>query len=433
VANSEQLDLLRKGVESWNQWREKNPGQRAQLREADLREADLNEANLRGASLLRANLSGANLSGAGLREAQLRGANLSGANLSGAYLVAANLRGAYLVEADLTRASLRGANLSGAYLVGANLRGAYLVEADLTRASLSGANLLRANLSLADLSGANLRGARLREANLSLADLSRARLREADLREANLSRAELHRADLREANLSRAVLVETNLTQATLDGCSIYGISAWDLELGGTTQSDLVITREGEPRITVDDVEVAQFVHLLLSNPKTRDVINTIGRKGVLILGRFSERKPVLDAIRTEVRRQKYVPIVFDFERPTDRDFSETVMMLAGMSRFIIADITRPKSVPLELDLTVPRYMIPFVPIIQEGERPFAMFRDLWPKHRDWVLDLLEYDSVEELVQVFEQAVIEPANEMHAQLEARKAKELVTRHAKDCG
>jgi hypothetical protein len=34
--------------------------------------------------------------------------------------------------------------------------------------------------------------------------------------------------------------------------------------------------------------------------------------------------------------------------------------------------------------------MVPFRPIIEEGEKPFAMLQDLWSKHRDWVLaDLL--------------------------------------------
>src|SRR4030095_7390523 len=104
----------------------------------------------------------------------------------------------------------------------------------------------------------------------------------------------------------------------------------------------------------------------------------TIGKKGVLILGRFSdiERKSVLDAIRTELRRQGYIPMVFDFERPTDRDFTETIMTLAGLCCFIIADITKPRSAPLELQATVPSYMTPFIPIIREGEEPFAMFKD---------------------------------------------------------
>jgi hypothetical protein len=91
-----------------------------------------------------------------------------------------------------------------------------------------------------------------------------------------------------------------------------------------------------------------------------------------LILGRFTERKDVLEAIKKEVSRLDLLPIVFDFERPTDRDLTETIMTLAGLSRFIVADITAPKSVPLESHATVPNYMVPFVPLIQDGEKPFS-------------------------------------------------------------
>ncbi len=90
----------------------------------------------------------------------------------------------------------------------------------------------------------------------------------------------------------------------------------------------------------------------------------------MLILGRFTpERKAVLDAIREALRQRDYLSIVFDFERPTARDFTETIMTLAGMRLFIIADITNPKSSPLELQAVVPNYMVPFVPIIQEGDK----------------------------------------------------------------
>jgi len=39
-----------------------------------------------------------------------------------------------------------------------------------------------------------------------------------------------------------------------------------------------------EPRITIDNIEVAQFIYLLLHNEKIRDVIDTITSKAVLIL-----------------------------------------------------------------------------------------------------------------------------------------------------
>jgi hypothetical protein len=41
------------------------------------------------------------------------------------------------------------------------------------------------------------------------------------------------------------------------------------------------------------------------------------------------------------------------------------------MSRFVIADITNPKSSPKELEAIVPDYQIPFVTIIHKDEKPF--------------------------------------------------------------
>jgi hypothetical protein len=54
---------------------------------------------------------------------------------------------------------------------------------------------------------------------------------------------------------------------------------------------DLVITPPNESPIQVDNLEVAQFIYLLLNNEKIRDVIDTIGKKAVLILGRFTPHR----------------------------------------------------------------------------------------------------------------------------------------------
>ena len=89
-----------------------------------------------------------------------------------------------------------------------------------------------------------------------------------------------------------------------------------------------------------------------------------------------------------------------DFESSSARDITETIKTLAGLSLFIIADITNPRSAPLELQATVPDYQIPFVPVIEEGEPPFSMFMDLVIKY-DWVLPPLSYASVEVLTEGF--------------------------------
>jgi len=115
----------------------------------------------------------------------------------------------------------------------------------------------------------------------------------------------------------------------------------------------------------------AQFIYLLL-NAKMRNVIGTIGKKGVLLLGRFTEgRIQVLERLRDKLRSLGFVPMVFNFDKPETKDFTETVRLLANLSHFIIADLTNPGSTPLELQAIVPDFMVPLISILEEGQEPF--------------------------------------------------------------
>jgi hypothetical protein len=173
-------------------------------------------------------------------------------------------------------------------------------------------------------------------------------------------------------------------------------------------QQNLVITSGDEPEITVDNVEVAQFIYLLLHNQKIRDVIDTITSKAVLILGRFTdERKAVLNALRGELRKHDYLPILFDFAVPATRDITETVSLLARMARFIIADLTDPSSIPKELEAIVPTLAVPVQPLLKGPSRPYAMFKDYWKY--DWVLSIHWYEGIEPLLATLAEKVIAPA------------------------
>ena len=182
-----------------------------------------------------------------------------------------------------------------------------------------------------------------------------------------------------------------------------------------------------EPEVTVDNIEVAQFVYLLLHNEKIRDVIDTVGKKGVLLLGRFTEgRIAVLERLRDELRKRGYLPIVFNFDKPETKNLTETVRLLAGLSHFVIADVTDPKSVPLELQATVPQVMVPFSPIIEEGEKPFAMLEDLL--HYDWVFPPICYSSLDAVIASLDEKIIGPAEARFAELLARKAETMKGEH-----
>jgi len=395
------------------------------------------EANLEGANLAGANLGVADwASNSTLGRTDLQKANLQKAILCDAILTEAYLVEADLSRADLSRAKLEKADLRNATLIETNLRSvhgseAHFEGADLPRANLQSAILVNASFREADCTEACFRKARLVGADLRLANFTQANLRGSSLIEADLRETDLSNADLRETDLTAAILVNTNIDGALLSGSSVYSINVWDLHGDFAEQKDLVITPQDAAAITVDNIKVAQFIYLILNNIEIRDVINTLTSKSVLILGRFRvpERKAILDALRNKLREYDLLPIVFDFDRPTNKDFTETIKTLAGLSFFVIADVTNPKSTPLELQATIPDYQIPFVPIIQEGEEPFAMLADL--QTRPWVLDTLSYSSVDMLLKALKPAIIDPAIQMHNELQLIKAKKPKIKSAKD--
>jgi hypothetical protein len=180
----------------------------------------------------------------------------------------------------------------------------------------------------------------------------------------------------------------------------------------------LIVTQDDEPRVTVDDVEVAQFIYLLLNNDRIRDVIDTITSKVVLILGRFTdERKAILDALRDELRRRNYSPIQFDFDKPRNRDITETVSTLAHMARFIIADITDAKSIPQELGSIVPHLpSVPIQPLLHVSSSEYGMFEHF--TRYPWVLPVYRYTDEGSLLLTLQVKVIDPAEKKAIQLKS---------------
>jgi len=293
------------------------------------------------------------------------------------------------ISPDLFEANLRRANLNRADLS----------EADLNRADLSRANLIGANLSRADLIGANLSRANLIAADLIGANLS----------EANLGRADLSGADLSGALLNKAILAETNLSKANIADCNVYGVFAWNVTLDEARQTDLIVTPRGEPLITVDNLGVAQFIYLLLSNEELREVIDTVTANAVLVLGRFTpERKAVLDRLREALRSRGYLPILFDCDKSAGRDLTETISTLAHLARFIIVDLTEARGIPHELQRIVPDLpSVPIQPFLASSDREYARLEDF--KDYPWVLRPYRYKNQETLLENLEKKVIAPA------------------------
>ncbi len=317
-----------------------------------------------------------------------------------------DLHQAVLKKADLHKLNFRGADLCGANLVGA----------DLSRMNLQNVNLSRADLREANLSGTDLTGANLSSANLSGANLSLA----------YCGWVNFSMTDLRRSNLNRAVLINTNLRKADLTGCSVYGISVWDVRLEEAAQADLIITPPGEPTIAVDNLKVAQFVSLLLNNRDLCDVVNTVTAKVVLILGHFNyNHKQVLDALRTELRKRNYLPVVFDFDAPSSRNITDEIFALAHMSRFVIVDMGSSENVFIELQHIVPNLRsIPVQPLLQASIEDYDALDQL--AKYPWFLNVYRYKDVTDLLGSLEEYVIEPPEKYYEHEHSQDGDNLAT-------
>lgn len=225
------------------------------------------------------------------------------------------------------------------------------------------------------------------------------------------------------ADLIGVQLIKANLSQANLSGCRVHGTSTWNTQVNETIQEGLIITRYDELDITVDHLEIAQFIYLLLNNSKIRDVIDTITSKVILILGRFtSERKQVLDALKDELRKRNYTPVIFDFEKPASRDLTETISTLAHLARFIIVDLTDPSSAPHEVATIIPHCIVPVQPLLLQNDLnpryEYAMFYDLRGRYH-WVLPTVRYQDKADLLSSLKEKVIDPAEQKAKELEKR--------------
>lgn len=405
------LKIIRKGIKTWNKWRVDHPQINPNLTGITLEYPRFKNADFSYTDLRKSWLSWADLTHADLRHARL----------NDIFLVGAKLAGANLQNADFTSANLSGTDFTNANLKNANLRNIHAPNANFNSANLLNANFRYANCLEVNFSNTNLTNANFKDSSLKGVNFENSNLTSANFSSANLTNSNLSNCKLIQTILQSSILINSNLSNSILKKCLIHGISVWDINLNETIQEDLFINDQSrEATITVDNLEVAQFIYLLLNNEKIRDVIDTIGKKAVLILGRFTqERKAVLDALRNALRCRNYLPILFDFNKPSTKDYTETVSTLAHIAKFIIADLTDPSSIPKELEAIVPTLAVPVQPILMRN-KPYSMFQDYWKYY--WVLKEYRYKNLPKLLESLDSRVIAPAEKMAEELaEKRKA------------
>jgi uncharacterized protein YjbI with pentapeptide repeats len=329
---SEHVARMKEGSDVWNQWRREHPDIRPSLRDCDF-EREIHEYE-------------------GMYDFPL------------------------FDRFDLSRVDLHGIAARNSNFVDCRFDGAAINFADLCFSQFNNCTFIGVSMRVTRIGSASFIGCKFEEADLAYCSAEETSFRGSRF---------LH------SSLNHVSLVKADFTDAVIDLTSVYGVSAWDLKLTCCEQRDLVIT-EDDNMITVDNLAVAQFIHLLIHNANIRHVIDTITSKVVLILGRFTpERKAILRSIRNVLKKKDYVPVLFDFQGPASRDLTESISVLAHLSKFVIADLTEPRSIPHELSVIAPALpSVPIQPIIEAGDTPFGMFEhfNAYP----WVLPIKEYE-----------------------------------------
>ena len=272
---------LKKGVDSWNRWREANPRVRPDLKGAHLENVNLDGANLKNTTFggrYQANRN--DWRDCKIKNASFKGANLEGATFEGCYIEDSRFDNAKLSDASfdsdghnyqtrivnvhfdgarMVRVNLCDVKFGNAWFIGADMRraqikrvenykynskldftNAVLTFSDFYMSTLKETKFTNAKLILAKFSGvkfekANFYNANMRSATLtSMEDLGGTRFEKVNLIRANLNGATLrntrfNRSDLSEASLSpvycygrvnfnSSKLFNTNFKNARLQG-----------------------------------------------------------------------------------------------------------------------------------------------------------------------------------------------------------------------
>jgi uncharacterized protein YjbI with pentapeptide repeats len=421
MKKEEVLELINNGFQEWNDFRKTRYTLPIDLSELnlsckDLRNYDFSYCILTHTNLQKTHLGNANFKGVKANHANFRNAYFNKSTFESSDLRDTNFKGTIIKNSNFdfslcNRSDFSGSRIQKTSFISANIRESQFCSTLLDGVSLTKAHFERSLFRDAKLFNSELPLVKLNDSQILLTEISNCNFKTSMLYNSIFDGCKFEKCDLSNAlftsgKINNSIILESNLTkinfrnsQLTADtfvGCDlskskIFGVSAWKLSLINTIQEDLRISDVGEPKITIDNIEVAQFIYLLINNEKLRNVISTITSKVILILGRFtSERMQVLNLLRDELRHRNYLPVLFDFENSPNRDITETVTTLASLSKFIIADITDPKSIPQELSQIVPHMTsVPVQPIILRGHSEYGMFEHF--QRYPWVLSIIEY------------------------------------------
>lgn len=287
-------------------------------------------------------------------------------------------------------------NLRNIELPNFDFTGYNLADCDLSNANLQKAIMIDCQLTHTSFIGANLEGSTIGSSKELFQDDPFFGL---NIRWSNFSASNMKNSVIKNNLLEACHFIKTDLRGADISNCRIHGVNAWEIKTDShTKQNDLIVTAMMSPVLKVDQLEIAQFFNFIIENKNIAHFINVASEKIVLILGSFAkEDKHHLDQLKFELREKDLLPILFDFEKPKNRSLTETIVSIALLSRFVIADLTNERSIGHELANFVKNTPnVPLIPLVRSDYESFSMFEDYYSYQN--VLEKIEYTQIDKSI-----------------------------------
>lgn len=165
--NLQQLEILKSGVESWNNWRRANKDIIVDLQECNFKEINFNKSqesiDLSKCILIKANFADCkginiNFSESDLQFTNFKNSSFEYCNFTKTDLNEANFQGSYCTGSNFSQSNLFNANFSGSSLFKVNLYKTRCEQTNFSKANLSHAELFQTKFLRTDFSGSDLSG-----------------------------------------------------------------------------------------------------------------------------------------------------------------------------------------------------------------------------------------------------------------------------------
>lgn len=256
--------------------------------------------------------------------------------------------------------------------------------------NFSRTNFHKSSFESAIFPKADMTNCYLYEADMSAAGFPGADFSGSMIRKAYCSGTDFTDAIFIDCVLNNSTIIRVNFSGVRLEGCNVYGVSAWEIKANEkTVQKELFLHRDNFSRKDigqssdvlsyVDDLALAQFFYFLNQPDGFGKSLKQLNKRSVLLLGKFKEGGlELLKTVGEMLRRRNYIPIVFDFDPSEHTSLIENVTTMAGLSRFVLANLEG-NSVPAELAKVTSNYRNPVIGWIHDDKHHevYAMFKDV--------------------------------------------------------